>query len=398
MTERKTSNGDKIRVLHLIRDLDTAGGPYDLLRQLRSADLTRLDHTVAHFLRPDTLSPEFQTAGIDVIDLSSTRQPFALLPLILTRLIRTRGIDIVHTNTRVDRLHGQLAAWLTRKPVVNTLRGFSSARFYGWGKKHRGARIRIEHSLDRRTVRHVIAVSDAIARRWVEHDDLCASGRRSISVIYSGVQTEAFAKRDDPALARLELGLPSTAPIILSVGHLRPVKGHRLLVPMMRHVLNRLPETRLLIAGEGPERDGLEISIRDQGLDGSITLLGRRDDIPLLLEAADVFVFPSYNDQSGVGEAFGMAAIEAMAAAKPVVAFDVPPFDEYLIDGATGHLVSPGDPLALAEAVLSLLGKPQLAFQQGRAARQVVRQRFDIETQATALRSIYEQVVNAGQA
>ena len=123
-----------------------------------------------------------------------------------------------------------------------------------------------------------------------------------------------------------------------------------------------MPETVLLLAGEGPERDNIDQQIHRMGLEGQVRLLGRRDDIPQLLALADVFVFPShYEGHPG-------AVIEAMFAGKPIVASDTPVHRETISDGESGLLVPLRSPAPLAEAMLILLRDRELAGRLGNAS------------------------------
>lgn len=155
----------------------------------------------------------------------------------------------------------------------------------------------------------------------------------------------------------------SAGPTVLSVGHLSPEKGHRVLLEAWPSILKRVPEARLLIAGEGPEWNELLKLIHDLDLACSVRLLGFREPIGDLLANADVFVMPSLE------EGLGSAALEAMWMSLPVVASRAGGLTEAVVDGRTGLLVPPGESGPLAEAVVRLLENREERARMGEAAR-----------------------------
>lgn len=383
------------RVLHLLPHLGRGGGQYHMLRHIRNMNGDRFEHVVCYLSAPHDLRATFEDAGFPPVCLDH-RPGWRVVRTAarLALLLRRERIDLVHTNTRRDRLAAELAALLSRRPVVTTLRSPTSARFYrgrpSAAGHHDGPRSALEQWLHRRTVRRVIAISESIRRQWL---DTCRSLGLpdNLSIVYPGIDPAAFEIDDEEAARealRGELGLHPGQPVLLNVAHLEPRKGHRWLLAMIPQVLRRFPDAVLLVAGEGPQRAALEAEIARAGLGGSVRLLGMRPDVPHLLALADVFVFPSY-ELPGVAEAFGIAVLEALAAGKPVVAFDLEPFDEFLQDGVTGRLVEPGNPEALSAAVVEILDDPACAKAMGTSAWRVARERFDVKRWADELARVY---------
>src|SRR5262249_5591200 len=156
--------------------------------------------------------------------------------------------------------------------------------------------------------------------------------------------------RSDRAAARAALHWDG-APVVLAVGSLTPVKNHAGLVEAFARVTAALPEARLVIAGDGPLRAALQAQA-DALPGGRVALLGDRDDVPRLLAAADVFVLSSRS------EGLSLSLVEAHGAGRACVATDVGGNGEVLVHGETGLLVPPGEPAALADALLALLRDP----------------------------------------
>src|SRR5262249_27122372 len=160
-----------------------------------------------------------------------------------------------------------------------------------------------------------------------------------------------------------DLGVGGGALLVVNVGRLVPVKGQADLVRAWPLVLAARPDAVLAIAGEGPERGALEALARELQVAHALRLLGDRGDVPELVGAADVVVQASHE------EALSNAVLEALAAARPVVATDVGGTGEVVRAGTTGVLVPPRDPAALAGAILSLAADRARARALGDAGR-----------------------------
>jgi glycosyltransferase involved in cell wall biosynthesis len=214
-------------------------------------------------------------------------------------------------------------------------------------------------------------------QRWVAVSD---HGRRLIAslydvdppvirVIHNGVSHTSSGvvdgQRDDlRAAARAELGLSPDATLLVSVGRLHRQKGQLDLVRAARGVHVERPDVRVLIAGEGPDRARLEEALDALALRDTVSVLGHRDDVARLMDAADLFVFPSHFE----GTPFAM--LEAMANGLPVVATTFGGAEEVIDDGQTGILVPVGEPDALRDAILAALADPGALQRMASAGRE----------------------------
>ena len=164
---------------------------------------------------------------------------------------------------------------------------------------------------------------------------------------------------------RASLDVDAHSPIVLWVGRLDPVKGLSFLLEAFRLVAAG-SRAHLLIAGDGPIGGTLQKKAADLGLASRVHFLGTRDDVPGLLKAADVFVFPSRT------EGLPNAVLEAMVAGCAVVTTDVPGCRDLVMHRESGLLVPYSDTLALAESILHLLRDRELAARLGGRAAQIV--------------------------
>jgi glycosyltransferase involved in cell wall biosynthesis len=180
---------------------------------------------------------------------------------------------------------------------------------------------------------------------------------KSIEVVPNGADPAVFACTADERAAgraklREELGLPPETRLLLTVGRLSNQKGHDLLVPVMAHVIERHPDVRFIWAGEGPNEKDLKALLEQYGVEKFTTLLGRRGDIPHLLNSSDLFVHPTRFE----GQPFSM--LEAMAAGLPIVTTQASGITEVLEDRVHGLLGRVEDVRDLRENLFFALDHP----------------------------------------
>jgi len=199
----------------------------------------------------------------------------------------------------------------------------------------------------------------------------------SLLMIPNAVDLKRFTPR--PIGAR-EPGAPMT---VAYVGRIRPVKGVKVLVDAWPKVMQGGADARLLIAGDGAEREGLEQTIRDAGVGDSVEFMGFISDVPGVLLRADIYVQPSYQ------EGLPNAVLEAMSMGLPIVATRVSGNEDVVADGDNGLLVPPGDPDALAAALRKLVADPALAARMGRRSSEIVESRFSLVAVMNQLRDAY---------
>jgi glycosyltransferase involved in cell wall biosynthesis len=368
-----------IRVLHTLSGLHVAGIGRMLLRNIAALESDRVQNYVAYLTPDRVLEPQYREAGFEPICLdhrTTSHGPRTLYRLV--QLIRELDVDVVHTNHSLDRLYGGAAARIAGVPAVTT--AHDTGRYYATGG-------RLRKWLERRLLSQYIAVSGAVAQAYERSRNVPAD---RIRVTYSGIDLLKFApapSAESVSSLCAELGLHDAYPVLINVARLHTVKGQKYLVPMMSNLLPRWPRAKLLLVGEGALRSTLEASIARGGLGESIKLLGLRSDVRTLLALSTLFIFPSLE------EGLPIAVIEAMGAAKPVVAARVGPMAEMVEDEKSGLLVSPKDPVALACAVERLSSSPELALRMGQRGQQIVAERFSIKTTVRSMEDLYRGVL-----
>lgn len=235
---------------------------------------------------------------------------------------------------------------------------------------------RAKQALVSRFVDRYIAVSSAMGeelRSVVAHPD-------RVAVIHNTIEPKRFESAAGDVRATLDDGGRS---IVLTLARLDFQKGLETLIEAAALV----PDVLFLIAGDGPERARLEAEAEALGVAERVRFLGRREDVPELLAACDVFVLPS------LFEGLPVSVLEAMAAGRPVVATSVPGTAEAVADGETGILVSPSDPELLARAIRQVTADPAMARRMGDAGRTRVRRLFSADEMGRKLDSLYQELL-----
>jgi glycosyltransferase involved in cell wall biosynthesis len=221
---------------------------------------------------------------------------------------------------------------------------------------------------------------------------------RRVVKIPNAIQVERYDPDIDTAAVRRSLGIVPGAPVVAMAGRLSPFKGQADLIRAAATILKVRPDTSFLIAGHdttegtlihGPNatsyRSILDDLITELGVGDRVRLIGYVADLPALMASADVVAMPSWE------EPFGLVALEGMAMAKPVVATHAGGVPEFIDHGATGLLIPPRDPAALAAAVLELLIDPRRAKTMGQRARWAVGERHSARVYATSVTRVLQE-------
>lgn len=372
--------GRPIRVLQVITSLDRGGAENHLLALMTHADRQAFDFEVAVLRGEGELVPIFREAGIPVHLLSAQNRfdPLALRRLI--RLLRGGHYDIVHSHLfRADIYAGFAVSQLGEQPPLLVSTRHNDDRFF------LNPFIGIVHYLISSRQDLIIAISDHIARftvsRGVRHPE-------RVRRVYHGLEPPVtLALEREGQRIRQELGLAAEDFVVGNVGRLALQKGQRHLIAAMPALLERVPRAHAVIAGYGDLEDYLRGLASEVGVAERVRVLGPRKDVPALMHAIDVFAMPS------IWEGFGLVLLEAMAAGRPIVASRVATIPEVVLDGETGLLVPPGDPLALAEAVARLANDPELASQFGEAGRERLRRHFSIDKMVGDTELLYRELL-----
>lgn len=373
----------KIKILHVLTS--TAGGlgqsVFSLLRQL---DPTQYDITVA-FGPGYPLDYAFQGVGFTTIFVRFKRglKFDNLLGFYdLYWLMRSKRFDIVHIHGGNEAgILGRIAAKLVGNSyIIYSLHG--TPTLDRSALSIRAVVTIFDFLLDFCTDQYV-AVSHYIGQRCLNS----RLGRGRITVIHHGIPLDDMDLQGGGDDYRALLKIPRGAPLVGSVGLLEERKGIEYMIRAVPIVLQSVPDCHFVVVGDGPLKSDLEQLSRELGVSNSVTFLGWRDDAKTLAGMFDVLCHPS------LSEPLGLVLLEAMAHAKPVVATAVQGIPEVVVNGETGLLVPPTDPAAVAEALLQIIEKPEMAHAMGGKGKLRVLEHFSLNRMACQYEDLYRRAV-----
>jgi glycosyltransferase involved in cell wall biosynthesis len=305
----------------------------------------------------------------------------------LYRLVRAWRPHVVHTHTAKAGLLGRLAARAARVPtVVHTFHGHVLRGYFSPAKTalFRRLETRLAVATDA-----LVAVSESVKLDLV---GLGIARAEKIRVVPLGLDLAHLAAALPRGVLRAEAQIPADAPLVGMVGRLVPIKDAPTFLRAARLVRDERRGARFALVGDGEERPALESLCRELGLAGAVTFFGWRRDLAAVYGDLDVVVNASRNEGTPV------ALIEALAAARPVVATRVGGTPDLLGEGARGQLVPPGAPEALARAVLETLDQSEAARRRALAGREHVLSRHSSDRLVRDVDALYRELRAAKKA
>ena len=375
-----------MRVLHVITRLVVGGAQENTiasvlgLRERHGVDASLLSGPTVGpegSLEPDiapflTMVPALTRPVRPFQDLLAYRQ--------LLKLFRERRPDIVHTHSGKAGLLGRLAAATAGVPVV--IHGLHGPSFGAFQGALANALFRQAERVAGRRTTHFVSVADAMTSQYLA----AGIGRpEQYTTVRSGFALEPFlGARNDPAV-RAALGLGPTDFVIGKIARLFQLKGHDDLFAIAPALVAAHPEIRFLFVGDGEWRGRFEQQARQLGLEKHFIFTGLvpPSAVPKYLGVMDALVHLSRR------EGLPRALPQALAAGKPVIAYDCDGAREVCLEGQTGFLISPGDLPRLSARIQELAARPDLREKFGTRGRELVRAQFPVEKMVDDLHRLY---------
>jgi glycosyltransferase involved in cell wall biosynthesis len=371
-----------VNVLHLIESSEPGGAEAVLLSIAKG--LRDKGHTsVAGLLQPGWLHDELKQCGIPTV-LVDQRRAYDLGCLrTLSRLVRRLQIDIIHSHEFMMNVYGSLAGSYEGVPVISTVHG---KNYYPLRRRRRLAYRIIVSRLST-----MVAICEDMKRFLTARIGI---PKDSILTVHNGIDSRPFERAAGEAAVaatKRELSIPADSPVVGTVGMLVPEKDHSTFLKAAQLVVRQWPGAIFLVIGSGRLQDSLMAEASRAGIENRVRFAGFRSDIAALLHAMDVYVC------SSVSEGLSLSILEAMAAAKPVVATDVGGNPELVVDDATGFVVPARDPSRLAERITFLLEHDELARELGRNGQRRVEQRFTLGHMVDSYEALYYAALARGR-
>jgi len=373
-----------MKIVYTVLLANVAGGEIVCLEQMRAA--RKRGHVVCILVPAYGSTMEIAKSEGFEVHILPLEHTFQLQKaLIFAYFLRKWGADIVHTHTCLPGMVlTRLGAFLAGVPIichVHLDHSYNHNLFIGL----------LQRTADNLTAYlcQIVAVSTDTRQRLVS----VGNPANHVQMIPNGVNIPEYGHNAKNDRLSALVNLDPTTLIVGCVARLAPIKGqHDLLVAATR-IINEAISVKFVFIGSDSATEGryekvLRATAERQSVADHVHFTGYQPHAAMLMADFDLFVLPSYR------EAMPMSILEAMAAGKPVVATNVNGIPEVVIDGVTGFLVPPGDPDALAEAILTLLKDPDLARTMGQAGRTRVEEYFNLDKLHERIFALYDEAIN----
>lgn len=366
-------------VAHVIGQLRTGGAERQLVNYLLAADRREFRHTAVCLSGRGELADLVESAGIPVVSMPVRTRTAPVSLWRFAAWLRREQVAVVHTHMYHAALWGRLAGRLARVPVLVTTEHGKELWKSRW-------QVAIDHELSRITARHIVVARDGLEIRRSRERIPAAK----LALIPNGVPIPADPA-NDPGRRRVraEFRLDESAPVIGAVGRIVEAKGYEFLFVALATLRPRFPALKCLLAGTGELRRALERRAGELGIADMVVWAGNRGDIPDVLAAMDIWVM------SSVREGLPVALLEAMAAAKPIVATAVGGIPDAARHDSEALLVPAADAEELAAAIGRLLGDRELSDRLAHTARARAVAEYGIESVARRIEAVYRQELAA---
>ena len=383
------SNQNRIRVLHLLSELNIGGAEVLLLQIIQSLGKTEYEHYVYHFRMDGPIRQKLEALGIPVYEgkkRDSIKRPVKFITSLISHLsdlltfIRKKDIQIIHAHLGPAN---QLAVVISKLSSVPAFLTVHSPMAFVDRRSNWDLRLYCQKAVNQfayRAADRVMVVSqevkEEVQKRFGIKDTKLVFLKNGI--VWDDDTSESVDLQEEFPPSANELKL-------IAVGRLVPLKNFDMLIRAVKEDVDQgLDDLLLLIAGEGEERMRLEELIRDLGIESYVKLLGLRHDVMGLMQTCDLFVMPSRY------EGLSLAMIEAMACGLPIIASDVRGLNDYITNEQNGLLFPVGDYKALAERILQLANNRKLRSKLSQGARESFEKEYDMRKNIRSIDKLFK--------
>jgi len=369
-------NHRKINLMHAVLDMDI-GGLQRLISETTMVMNRELFHIeVVCYDQLGCFAEYLKDNGIEVTLLQKNQKRADLLyPLRLAKFLKQKKVDILHMHPGAF-VFGCLAGAMVRTPALVYTE-------HGRAVVEEKVRL-IEDRISGFFVDRMIAVSRDLEKYLVEVVHLPA---QKICTVINGIRTEKFQRREKSEQILKEFNISGDCKVIGTVSRLDAVKDQLNMIKAFQLVNEKIPDSKLLLVGEGLMREKLTEYIEQNKLNEKVIITGLRGDVPEMLNIFDLFVLSSLSEGTSV------SLLEAMAARLPAVVTNVGGNPDIIDHGINGLVVEPKDTRALAGAMLEILKDSDKYERFSRAAIEKVEKDYSIEKMVNTYTEIYFQIL-----
>ncbi|PJA26297.1 MAG: hypothetical protein CO189_11670 [candidate division Zixibacteria bacterium CG_4_9_14_3_um_filter_46_8] len=365
-----------ISVLHIVLSTVTGGMENVIYNLAYGRDPSRLEISVGCLLEIGHLSETLRGIGVQSSLVPKMIPGLTMLyPKQLIKFIRDSHCDIVHTHSGCWTKVAAACSYIPQIKVIYTEHGrtFPESRLQV-----------LQDRIAIRSTHKVVAVGEPLRKYLINRVGLPAE---KVVTIHNGIDTERFKPSEEGKRVRDEFGYKDDEVVIAIVARLAPVKDHRYLIEAFRILLQRCPQARLLIIGDGPLREKLDFMVESYNLGEQIHFAGDRNDVDRILTGMDVATLSSQS------EGISLTLLEAMSAELPVVATAVGGNITIIKDGINGFLVEVNDINTYADLLTRLTQSSDLRRRIGKEARVDVMANWSLKGMVDAYQQLYEELI-----
>lgn len=377
---------EKIPVMHLSASIQMGGAERAILQLANSLKDSAFNPIVTSFVqdwKPHNAFIEAlkaQDTNIRTITMSKKYPTPWWNPirnfLDLCHLIKAEKIQILHTHGYRANIIGLLVSALLRVPIVTTVHGWTI---------HTNS-VKLYEYLDRFFLRFfdkIIVVSDSIKNTLLNS----RISAHKIEKIYNTVDCEMVKNNASLNEIRKRFHLSQSDKLVGAIGRLSKEKGIDYLLSAGIEIIAKYPDVKILIIGDGPERQNLETLAKQLRISKNVIFCGFQENVTEFYHLIDIVVLPS------ITEGLPMVLLEALTYSKPIVATRVGGIPEVITNGKTGILVEPQNPSRLAEGIIRILKNPEEANRMASEGRKLVEECFNSNDWNKKVEKIYQEIL-----
>jgi glycosyltransferase involved in cell wall biosynthesis len=311
--------------------------------------------------------------------------PIVLIKLI--KLMRKNHYDIVHTHTTKAGILGRIAARIAGVPVI--VHGLHGSTFEAFNSGLLNWLLFLFERLTGRFTDAYISVSKVLSEKYIEKG---IGKKENYHTVYSGMELDKFygvKEKIDCGKKQRELGINSEDFVIGNVARLEERKGHKFLIDTFKKLIEKRKDRslKLLIIGEGEERENLKNYVKEANLEEKVIFTGYREDVEELMAVMDLFVLTSLR------EGLPRVLVQAAAVGMPSIAFNVDGVPEIIKDDYNGFLVKVKDVKRLENRIVEYMNNKELVLLHGRNGRKFIENKCSIKGMVDKIDKIYQDLI-----
>jgi len=362
----------KKKIIHLIQALDNGGCENMLLRTLPL--LNDFEHKIITLHHKGELAEQFEQKNISVVNINQKNLLDIFAYLRLLSLIKKEKPNLIFTYLFHADFIGRLFLQIfTSIKIIPSLRTTYNHRKY-WPA-------RLFEKLTKYFVKNYLANSESVKNFYVEKIGV---KKEKIAVIHNGIDTDFYdtVKRNENL--RENFGIKKEDIAIICVANLHINKGHRYLLEAFEEVYKENKKIKILLAGDGNEKENLLRQMENYQSKNNILFLGKRDDVPQLLKISDIFVLPT------LFEGMSNAIMEAMTCSLPIITTDIPENRELIENDEAGILIPTKNSADIQKNLSFLLQDETWRKNLGKNARRKIIEKFEIKKISEKISNFYK--------